>query len=103
MFKNILFVFCFSLFVAGCSPTEKLPQSEIDKFSVKGDEVFYEGKAVAQYESMEYEYYRGHFTLEYSMKQYEGGYNEMTEKIAKFLASKHPDAKIEVKVAKDIK
>ena len=103
MIKKSIYAIVFAVLLSACASTPKLSQEELDKFSVKGEEVFYEGKAVAKYESMEYEYFQGKFYLEYSMRQYAGGYNELTEKITKYLASIHPDAKIELKVAKDIK
>ncbi len=96
----ILSTLFLSVSLIGCYST-KLSQEDMNKFNVKGKEVFYGDKAVAKIGNFEYEYSRGRFQQEVSMVQYSHIYDEMTEKIVKYMASKYPKAKIEVKVIRD--
>ena len=83
--------------------TVKLSNEEAAKFSISGYDVLYEGKPVAKYDNKEYEYSNGKFQFEYSFVQYAGVNLELTPKIVKYLSSKYPDAKIEVKLQLDAK
>tara|TARA_A100001035_G_scaffold138254_1_gene108725 strand:- start:180 stop:461 length:282 start_codon:yes stop_codon:yes gene_type:complete len=84
-----------------CSSINVLQESERLKFSLKGNQVFYENKKVGVIGPMEYEYSNGKFQQEISVVQNSAFYDEMTIKIAKFLSLRYPKAKIEVKVPRD--
>jgi len=47
------------LFVSDGFAQNKLPQSEVDKFKIRNDSVFYDNKHIANYIHIEYEYYLG--------------------------------------------
>lgn len=79
----------------------KLDPEEAAKFETKGFDIYYEGKMVAQYENKEYEYNNGVFQFEYSVTQLDAGNAELTDKLAKYLASRNERAKIEIKLAHD--
>ena len=77
----------------------KTPKRELDKFSINGDTVLYNNRPVAYLYSMEYEFYRGHHVLEYSLKQINAvGLNDTTQMIVDFVRIKHPKAKVEIKM-----
>ena len=85
--------------IVGCAPTYKTPPSELYKFTLKGDTVLYNKKPIAYLYSMEYEFYRGHYTLEYSLKQIGATtLNDTTRMIVDFVRLRHPNAKVEVKM-----
>ena len=99
--KKISFLTLMVVALTSCLSTQNLSKEELAKFSVKESEVFYNGEAVAKIGNLEYEYNRGRYQMEVSLVQYAGAYNEMTEKIARYVATKYPKAKIEVKVLRD--
>ncbi len=99
--RNLFISFIVGFLLFSCSTPAKLSSSESEKFSLRGNEVFYENTAVAKMGPMEYEYNRGSFIVEVSLIQYAAVYDSMTEKIAIFMSSRYPDAKIEVKVPRD--
>lgn len=107
MVKHILFALLSFLFVVTSCKTKKdtfvLPQEEYDKFSLKGNEVLYEGTAVANFDVLEFEYYNGKLVKEYSLVQYTNYSNELSEKILRFMHMKFPDDKIELKFGMDKK
>lgn len=86
-----------SIFFSSCCCQKPLA-SDMAKFSIKGDSIFYEGKHVATFLNLEWEYYRGHKTMEISVGQVGDGANQMTDKIVDFIRTKHPKAKAEVKI-----
>lgn len=96
-----LIIGAFVLALASCVGSSRLSKEEIAKFEVKSNEVYYENVAVAKIGNLEYEYNRGRYQMEVSLVQYAGAYNDMTEKIARYVATKYPKAKIEVKVVRD--
>lgn len=108
-YKIILLIVLFS----ACSMSEFTSQSkyqlpplsadEMAKFSTKGKSVYYLDEKVATVGSFEYEYYEGNYSLEVSMIQHSAIYNDMTEKIVYFMSSTYPEAKIEVKVERDVR
>lgn len=89
--------------LTACMSTASLSKEEIAKFEVKANEIFYNNIAVAKIGNLEYEYNRGRYQMEVSLIQYAGAYNDMTEKIARYVSIKYPKAKIEVKVVRDDK
>jgi hypothetical protein len=101
MIRKIIFIaLSFVLLATSCASkkdTFVLPQEEYDKFSLKGNEVFYEGVAVANFDILEFEYYNGKLVKEYSLMQYTTYSNELSEKILRFMHMKFPDDKIELK------
>ncbi len=103
MKRNIyLTTFLLSFLFASCSIMKPVLSDE-DKalFTLKGDEVLYDGKVVCVFGPMEYEYSNGKFQKEISVIQKSSYYDNMTVKIAHFLSSRFPKSKIEVKVPRD--
>lgn len=101
--KQIIIILIASLSIVACSTTSSLSKSESSKFSVKADKIYYENNAVAKVGPMEYEYNYGKFQVEVSVIQYSSIYDDMTKKIAQYMAQRHPKAKIEVKIPRDDK
>ena len=77
--RNILIIPFLALMVA-CHTQSKISKQDFSKFSVKGDSILYEGKYVAKFLRLEYEYYRGRKTLEISVEKIEGGADQRCEK-----------------------
>lgn len=107
MIKQILFTLLSFLFVVTSCKIKKdtfiLPQEEYDKFSLKGNEVLYEGNVVATFGVVEFEYFEGKLIREYSLVQYTSYSNELTEKILRYMHMRYPDHKIEIKFSVDKK
>lgn len=101
--KSLFFSLALAILVFSCSSNKGLSKEEEAKFSTQGYEILYEGKAVAKYDNKEYEYSNGKFQFEFSVVQYDPSNTALTEKMARFLAKKHPDCKIEIKLQNDIK
>ena len=98
--KKILFAVFTSIIMLSCASTKdtfKLNDEEFAKFSTEKFEVLYEGKAIASYKLVEFEYYLGVMSEEYSLVQYDKYPTEMTQNILKYMHMRFPDAKIEVK------
>jgi|TARA_X000000368_G_scaffold397216_1_gene366157 hypothetical protein len=97
-----LIVILISFLFESCSILQPVLSAE-DKalFALKGDEVLYDGKVVGVFGPMEYEYSNGKFQQEISVVQKSFYYDDMTVKIAHFLAIRFPKSKIEVKVPRD--
>ncbi len=95
--RNILIISFLTLMVA-CHTQSKISKQDFSKFSVKGDSILYEGKYVAKFLRLEYEYYRGRKTLEISVEKIEGGADKMCDKLVDYIIYKHPKAKAEVKI-----
>ncbi len=100
--KKVLIFLSIAFLSIACSTPEPLSVAEMAKFETKGYEVLYEGKAVAKYINKEYEYINGVYQFEFSVVQYGAANFELTEKIAKYLVSRHPEAKIEIKLEHDM-
>lgn len=108
--KTILLITTIALF-SSCTLSEMTSQSnykiaelsddELARFEAKGKSLFYNNKKVATIGSLDYEYYEGNYIMEVSMIQHSAIYNEMTEKIAYYMSSNYPEAKIEVKVERE--
>jgi hypothetical protein len=105
--KNYLIVLIgaliVSLSITSCANSKHmnemhLSQEEVNKFSVKGDTIYYNFKEVAIVQSVEWEYIPGEedMRMEISLKQtriYEDG---LTKKLIKYVHTRYPEAKIEV-------
>lgn len=91
-----------SLALASCSTYKKLPDSELAKFKTSNDTIYYDNKAVAVYLNIEWEYYRGHKTMEISVERINGGADEVTDKIVDYIISTHRKAKAEVKIPREV-
>lgn len=91
-------IILLSTILVGCSTNKPLSKDEMAKFEMKGDSILYDNIYVAKYLNIEWEYYRGHKTMEISLEQIDGGANAMTDKIVDFIRTKHPKAKAEVKI-----
>jgi hypothetical protein len=102
MMKMLLYLsMSLMLGLASCKTkkdTFVLSPEEFQKFSTQGNEVFYEGKAVAYFQLLEFEYFQGKLIREYSMTQYEMFTTEQSEKILRYMHMRYPDAKIELKL-----
>ena len=108
--KNSYILFFAVILISSCTvstniqysaPITELSNSELANFKIKDDQVLYMDKAVAKIGNFEYEYHNGKYTMEVSLIQNSAMYNEMTEKIVAFMATRYPNAKIEVKVNRD--
>lgn len=78
-----------------CSDIKKTSKEEI---SIHGDSILYQDQYVTRYINSEWEFYRGKKIQEISVERIDGGLDTMTNSIMDFLRSKHPKAKIEVKI-----
>ena len=87
--------------LASCSTHKKLSDSELAKFEIKNDTIYYQKEPVAVYLNIEWEYYRGHKTMEISVERINGGADEVTDKIVDYIVSKHRNAKAEVKIPRE--
>jgi hypothetical protein len=86
------------LYSCGNSTKITLTEEEKAKFSFDQQFIYYDGNAVAKFNNIEYEYYRGHKVMEISLEQLKPGLDDFTDKIVEFVRSKNPKAKVEVKV-----
>lgn len=100
--KQFSFFSLLTIFMFSCSSVNQLSKEEAAKFSMSGYDVLYDGKPVAKYENKEYEYSNGKFQFEYSFVQYSGVDLSLTPKIVRYLSTKYPGAKIEVKLQLDL-
>lgn len=89
-----------TVFLISCGNVKKLNNSQMEKFSISNDTLFYMKKPVAVYTSVEWEYYRGKKTLEISVDRINGGMDNMVDTIVNFIHTKHPKCKAEVKSPK---
>ncbi len=96
MFLSVFFVTLYS-----CNVSHKLSKSEYDKFSTKGDSIIYNGIYVAKYSHLEWEYYRGHKTLEISLEKTSEGVDDMADKIVNYVRTKNRNLKIELVIPKN--
>lgn len=97
--KKLFFILIILL--VSCSTIDKLPHDEFVKFRTSNDTIYYNNQAVAIYLNVEWEYYRGHKTLEISLERLNGAADQMTDKIVDYVVTKHPKAKAEVKVPRN--
>ena len=97
-----LFIILTTLALASCSTYKKLPESELAKFRTSSDTIYYQNEAVAVYLNIEWEYYRGHKTMEISVERINGGADEVTDKIVDYIVAKHRNAKAEVKIPRQL-
>lgn len=93
-----LIIITIILFI-GCKSHSPLV-NEIDKsFSTKEGKIYrYDTIHVASYINIEYEYYLGVKILEISVQQEFMGVTKLTDEIINYLTTKHPNAKLEVKI-----
>jgi len=74
-----------------------LPQEEIDRFSIDGSTILYDGLAVAVVQSTEWEYTPNEeMRMEISLTQLNTQDSHITKKLLKYVHYKHPSAKVEV-------
>lgn len=99
--KTILSIIILSVCVS-CASRKPLSESEMSKFSIKGDSILYENQYVAKFLNLEWEYYKGSKTMEISVEQVSLGADAMTDKIVDFIRMKHPNAKAEVKIPRKV-
>lgn len=101
MKKLIALIIITTILFIGCksrSPYEI--DKSIDKsFSTKEGKIYrYDTIHVATYINLEYEYYLGVKILEISVQQEFMGVTKLTDEIISYLTTKHPNAKLEVKI-----
>lgn len=95
--KNLI-ILLTTILIVSCSTYKKLPESELVKFTTSNDTIYYQKEPVAVYLNIEWEYYRGHKTMEISFERLNGGADDMTDKIVDYIVHLHPKAKAEVKI-----
>jgi len=105
MKKLITLIIITTILFIGCksrSPYENdlSIDKSIDKsFSTKEGKIYrYDTIHVATYINLEYEYYLGVKILEISVQQEFMGVTKLTDEIISYLTTKHPNAKLEVKI-----
>jgi hypothetical protein len=94
--KKIILLLTFLGTLYSCGVPRHLSKSEYDKFSSKGDSIFYNGICVAKYSHLEWEYYRGHKTLEISIEKMNSGVDDMADNIVNYVRTKNRNLKIEL-------
>ena len=97
MKKLITLIIITTILFVGCKSHAPY---EIDKsFSTKEGKIYrYDTIHVATYINLEYEYYLGVKILEISVQQEFMGVTKLTDEIISYLTTKHPNAKLEVKI-----
>lgn len=100
MKKLITLIIITTILFIGCKSRSTYSPYEIDKsFSTKEGRIYkHDTIHVATYINLEYEYYLGVKILEISVQQEFMGVTKLTDEIINYLSTKHPNAKLEVKI-----
>lgn len=96
---SLLFIGIVSVFSFGCfsqRTLHHLSNDEYQKFSASGDSILYNGRCVAVYSHLEWEYYRGRKTLEVSLLKVHNGVDDMADKIVNYVRMKNRSIKVEL-------
>lgn len=91
-----------SIMIMSCGNNNNITKTYHNDFTVSNDTIFYLDKPVAIYLNIEWEYIRNHKYIEISIRQLNGGLDEMTDNIAIYIRKRHPSAKkVEIKIPKE--
>lgn len=98
--KHLVLGMLTAIFLVACGNSTKINLSDEEKAKFSHDQqfIYYNGEAVARFNNIEYEYYRGHKVMEISLEQLKPGLDDFTDKIVDYVRTKNPKAKVEVKV-----
>jgi len=99
--KKIILLSVFFGTLYSCTVPRHLSKSEYEKFSSKGDSILYNGIYVARYSHLEWEYYRGHKTLEISVEKINSGVDDLADNIVNYVRTKNRNIKIELIIPKN--
>lgn len=93
---NSATIITISAIAVACS--QKINPEHVQHFTKSGDTILYYNTPVAVFRNIEWEYYRGHKTMEISVERINGGADSVVDRTVDYLRTLHKNAKVEVKL-----